>query len=232
MRIFHMLRPHDSTEVTRRRARLAVPAFAAGLVVTPFAAWASHQFEDVPSTSPAHRAVTSVADAGLMTGSAGRFHPGRLVTRAALAQTLHRGLQRVRVDPTVSGIPVAGPDAPAIAETNMTIDGFQRGAQGVLLTFDMQVEPAQTLTADCTVTLIATSWPGNFDVGTWNFKMYAGAHRATTVSATFVAVQPADTTYTYELTAENRCAQPLHVIQGALTAQSAALSGNGSAFED
>jgi hypothetical protein len=144
---------------------------------------------------------------------------------------LHRGLHRVSVDRTVDDIPVAQQDPPTIAETNMSIDGFQRGAQGVLLSLNMQVESAQPVTSDCTVKLQATSWPENFDVGTSIFKMYAG-ERAATVSATFLAAQLAGTSYTYELTADSACAQPLRVISGALTAQSAAFTGNGSPFQD
>jgi hypothetical protein len=78
------------------------------------------------------------------------------VTRAALAKVLHCGPHRVSVDRTIGDIPVAQQDPPTIAAANMTIDGYQRGAQGVLLTLNMQVESVQPVTADCTVTHSST----------------------------------------------------------------------------
>ena len=216
----------------RRGARLALAGFVVGSLLIPTAAWAAREFSDVPPSSPAYEAVMAVADAGLMTGSNGKFRPDATVTRKTLAQVLYRGLHRVSVDGTVADIPLSQPDPPLIAEVNMTIDGFQRGAQGVLLNLDMQVEPAQALTENCTVVLYATSWPENFDVGTWTFKMYAGQKRGSTISATFMDAQLAGTSYTYEVTADNGCSQPLHVVQGSLVAQSAAFQGNGFAFED
>ena len=213
------------------RLRWLVSGVVIGLLLVPMAAWASHQFSDVPSSSPAHRSVTAVADAGLMTGSEGRFYPGRAVTRASLAQVLHRGLHRVSVDRTIADIPMAQQDPPTIAAANMGIDGYQRGSQGVLLTLNMQVEVAQRLDSECVVTLQATSWPENFDVGASTFKMFAG-ERGASVGATFLARQSAGTLYTYEITADSTCSQPLHVISGALTAQSAAFTGNGSHFQD
>ena len=222
-----------SKHSTARRsgARLGIAGFVTGLLLIPAVAWAAGEFSDVPPSSPAYRSIMAIADAGLMTGSKGEFHPNATVTRKALAQVLHRGLQRVSVDGSVEDIPVSQQDPPLIAEVNMSVDGFQRGAQGVLLTLDMQVEAAQPLAADCTVVLYATSWPENFDVGTWPFQMYAGDESGS-VSSTFLAGQLSGTAYTYEVTADNECGQPLNVVQGALVAQTAAFRGNGSAFDD
>lgn len=216
----------------RRGIRLVLVAASVGVLLAPAVAWAAGRaFTDVPEGDPAFRSINAVADAGLMSGSQGKFLPDKAVTRRALAQVLHRGLHRVSVDATVDDLTVGAPDPPRIAETNMSIDGFQRGAQGVLLTLDMQVEPTSALTSDCTVTLQATSFPENFDVGTWEFTMYAG-QPGQTVSATFLGGQLAGTAYTYEVTADNTCGQTLDVVQGALTAQSAAFQGNGLPFEE
>lgn len=222
----------NDVDPRRRNARVGLLGLVLGLLLTPTIAWAAGEFSDVPPSHPAYRSIMAVADAGLMTGSGGEFHPDATVTRKALAQVLHRGLQRVSIDQTVSDIPVKQQDPPLIAEVNMSIDGFQRGAQGVLLNLDLQVEPARRLAEDCTVVLYATSWPENFDVGTWTFKMYAGQRRASTISATFLDAQLSGTAYTYQVTADSGCSQPLNVVQGALVAQTAAFQGNGSAFEE
>jgi hypothetical protein len=137
----------------------------------------------------------------------------------------------VSVDSTIDDITIGQPDPPTIASTNMSIDGYQRGAQGVLLQLTMQVESAQPIAADCDVVLAATSFPENFDVGTWTFRIYKG-ERDQTVDATFLGGQLSGTAYTYDVTADSSCAQALSVVQGSLTAQSAAFQGNGFPFEE
>ncbi len=229
----------DSTETgangrgRRRGVRLVLPTIVVAILLTPLVAWAAGgTFSDVPESDPRFRSVMAVADAGLMTGYQGKFLPDKAVTRGGLAQFLHRGLGRVSVDGTVEDLTTGQPDPPTIAETNMTIDGFQRGAQGVLVTLDMQVEPTTSLPSRCTVTLEATSMPENFDVGTWTFHMYAGA-KGQTVSATFLTGQLAQTSYTYQVTADHNCGQTLHVVQGALTAESVPFQGvGGQPFEE
>jgi hypothetical protein len=187
-------------------------------------------FTDVPPTSPAFRAIEAVADAGLMSGFNGKFLPDQTVNRRLLAQVLHRGLHRASVDETVDDITTGEPDPPVIAETNMFIDGFQRGSQGVLLSLDMQVQAAQPIAADCNVVLDARSFPENFPAGTWTFRMYQG-DRSATVHATFIVGQLAGTAYTYDVSADSGCG-PLHVVQGAWTAESVAFQGNGTAFPE
>jgi hypothetical protein len=135
------------------------------------------------------------------------------------------------VDSTVEDITTAQPDPPTIAVTNMSIDGYPRGAQGVLLQLSMQVESAAPMAADCSVVLEATSRPEGFRAGTWTFRMYKG-ERDQSVNATFLTGQLSGTAYTYEVTADSSCPQVLSVVQGAWTAQSAAFQGNGTPFEE
>lgn len=226
----HLRRNAPSARPFTHSRRLTIGVVVGALLV-PAVAWAAWAFTDVPSTSPAFRSITAVADAGLMTGSNGKFRPDQNVTRQGLAQVLHRGLHRASIDATVEDITTGQPDPPTIATTNMTIDGYQRGAQGVLLQLGMQVEAAQPFAQDCSVVLEATSWPENFDAGSWTFKMYKG-ERDATVDATFLTGQLAGTAYTYDITADSSCSQPLHVVQSSWTAQSAAFQGNGTAFDD
>lgn len=217
---------------TRPRIRALVVTGAILALLVPVAAWAAaRDFSDVPPSDRDYRAIVAVADAGLMTGNNGRFRPDQAVPRRGLAATLHRGLVRVGIDDTVEDIPTAQPDPPLIAVANMGIDGFQRGAQGVLVELDMQLETAQPLSDDCSVDLIATSTPQNFDVGTWTVNLYEGT-RGQTVHATFIDGQLAGTLYSYEITADSSCDQVLTVVQGALTTQSAAFQANGQPFPE
>lgn len=221
-----------SRRTSRVRPRTVVSGLVAGALAVPALAWsAGADFTDVPPTSAAFRAINTIVDAGVMGGFGTKFRPDQHVTRRLLAQTLHRGLPRASVDDTIADIPTSQPDPPVIAETNMSIDGIQPGAQGVLLELVMQVESAQPLGADCDVVLQATSWPENFDAGSWTVRMYA-AERHAEVVATFDAGQLAATAYTYQVTADNGCGQALDVVQGSLTARSVAVQGSGSPFPE
>jgi hypothetical protein len=221
------MRAEKRAGASRSKRRVAIAGGVVGLMVIPAAAVA---FTDVPAGSPAFRAIEAVANAGLMSGFNGEFLPERTVTRRVLAQTLHRGLHRASVDETIGDITTGQPDPPVIGEINMTIDGFQRGSQGVLLRLDMQVEAAQPLAADCDVLLDARSFPENFPSGTWTFRMYEG-ERDATVHATFVAGQLAGTAYTYQITADSGCG-PLDVVQGSWSAESVAFQAGGDAYPE
>jgi hypothetical protein len=212
---------------SKRRVAGLVVGGVVGLIVVPTAAVA---FTDVPAGSPAFRAIEAVADAGLLSGFSGEFLPEKAVNRRVLAQALHRGLHRASVDETIGDLTTGQPDPPVIGEINMSIDGFQRGSQGVLLRLDMQVEAAQPLAADCDVLLDARSFPENFPSGTWTFRMYEG-ERDATVHATFVVGQLAGTAYTYQVTADSGCGA-LDVVQGSWSAESVAFQANGDAYPE
>ncbi len=224
-------RRRTAPSVPSGRTKTLIIGGMVGALLVPLAAWAASAFSDVPPSHPAFRSIEAVADAGLMKGDMGKFNPGGNVSRAQLAQILHRGLHRVAVDATVEDITIGEPDPPRIAVTNMSIDGYSRGAQGVLLELAMQVEAPQPMAADCDVVLEAVSRPEGFDAGTWTFRMYKG-ERNQTVHATFLAGQLSGTAYTYEVTADSSCPQVLSVVQGSWTAQSAAFQGNGTPFEE
>jgi hypothetical protein len=224
----------ENARNTRSGRRIAVTGAAVGaLIAAPLAAWgATVTFDDVPPSHPAYEAITAVGSAGIMTGNAeGNFRPGGTVVRAGLASALHRGLPRLAVDDTVGDISADPADPELVAAVNLGIDGFEPGNQGVLVELSMQVETAAPLTADCALTLFATSTPENLDVGQWTTHLYAG-DRSATVHAVFTDSQLAGTLYTYEVTADHDCGQALHVVQGALTGQTAAFTGNGQAFPD
>jgi hypothetical protein len=131
----------------------------------------------------------------------------------------------------VDSIPADPADPALIAATNIGIDGFEPGNQGVLVELTMQVETAAPLAADCELTLFAMSTPENLDVGEWTTNLYAG-DRGADVHAVFTDSQLAGTLYTYEVSADHTCGQALAVVQGALVGQTAAFTGNGEAFPD
>jgi len=85
---------------TRGRAVLAVLGLA--LVVGVPIALASHQFTDVPDSSPFHGDISAIAAAGITTGKTcvppgtpPTYCPDETVTRQAMAAFMHRGFGRV-----------------------------------------------------------------------------------------------------------------------------------------
>ena len=78
------------TGSTTRRRRVVVGAAIVGLLA-PTVAVADDQFDDVPSDSPHHDAVTHLADREIMLGTAeDTFSPAQTVTRAQLASIVAR----------------------------------------------------------------------------------------------------------------------------------------------
>ena len=179
----------ENIRSARKGRRISVIAAAVGaLIAAPLATWAATvTFVDVPPSHHAHTEITAVGSAGIMTGNAaGKFRRGRSVTRAGLAATLHRGLPRLAVDYSVGDISADPVDPELVAAVNLGVGGFEPGNQGVLVEISMQVEAAAPLTADCALTLFATSTPQNFDVGQWTTHLYlaTGAPRCTRCSPT------------------------------------------------
>jgi S-layer family protein len=80
-------------EIELRRPSRRSVALLLGLLLlaVPAVTLASHQFPDVPTSSPFHSDIDWVADYGILNGySDGMFRPTEPVTRQALAAALHR----------------------------------------------------------------------------------------------------------------------------------------------
>lgn len=68
----------------------------AGVAAFGGAAYASHQFSDVPNEHPFHDEIGAMADAGITTGFGdGTFRPSQPLTRQAMSAFLARGLGHV-----------------------------------------------------------------------------------------------------------------------------------------
>lgn len=82
-----------------RRTRLVLAGLAAALAVAVPAAFAAHQFGDVPNTNPHHDDVSGIALAGITTGcnppANNLYCPEQAVRRDQMASFLRRGLGRV-----------------------------------------------------------------------------------------------------------------------------------------
>lgn len=84
----------SSRRVRRRRGPLALVA-AALILALPAIAIASHQFSDVPTSSPFHTNIARLVGSGITAGcGSGRFCPKATVTREQMAAFMSRGLGR------------------------------------------------------------------------------------------------------------------------------------------
>ena len=168
------------------------------------------------------------------TGSAdGRFRPGRgSVTRAGLASALHRGLPRLAVDDSVGDISadpvdlelVAASTSVSVASSPATKEcaGRAQHAGGDRLTADGRLH-TQSVRDQHAAELRRR--PGQPPTSTPATR----APRCMRCSPTPSWPGPCST---YEVTADHDCGQALDVVQGALTGQTAAFTGNGQAFPD
>jgi hypothetical protein len=84
--------PTPSVERRSRRLGLVVGIILA-LLAVPAIVLASHQFSDVPNSSPYHAQIGALVDAGITAGcTATTYCPTANVTRAQMAAFLNRGL--------------------------------------------------------------------------------------------------------------------------------------------
>ena len=83
-----------SIDIPKRWLRRAVIALAVGMLVLPAAAWAGHQFTDVPDSNIFHEDIDWMADEGVTRGcnppENTEFCPEENVTREQMSAFLHR----------------------------------------------------------------------------------------------------------------------------------------------
>jgi hypothetical protein len=95
MRVSVTIELNRPTVGRSRRRRLLVGALIAALLV-PTAAWANHQFTDVPTSHLFHTDISRAKDSGLTAGcSATTFCPETSVSRGQMTAFLGRGLGRL-----------------------------------------------------------------------------------------------------------------------------------------
>jgi hypothetical protein len=85
--------PPSAPRPARRRRAVLVLGMVLALVAAPAIVLASHQFSDVPTSSPFHANIARLVDTGITAGcGSGRFCPKSAVTREQMAAFLTRGL--------------------------------------------------------------------------------------------------------------------------------------------
>jgi hypothetical protein len=106
-----------------RSARVFVSAAAAIAVAVP-AAWASHQFGDVPHTNPHHDDISSIRSAGITAGcnppANTLYCPDDAVRRDQMASFLHRGLGRAAFAETEAPLALTSNYEPILTTTLTT----------------------------------------------------------------------------------------------------------------
>jgi len=126
-----------SRHVTPRRLgrRLALAAIALSAIAVP-AAWANHQFSDVPTGSVHHLDISAIAGAAITGGCApGLYCPAEPVRRDQMASFLRRGLGRAVVAGTMADVTLTG-SFQDIESASITTGGATGGAGVVLATGD------------------------------------------------------------------------------------------------
>ena len=97
--------PTGSPNRTGRRRGPLVLVIAALILALPAIALASHQFSDVPTSSPFHANIGRLVDSGVTAGcGSGRFCPKATVTREQMAAFLSRGLGRAALGTGLIGM--------------------------------------------------------------------------------------------------------------------------------
>ena len=105
----------------RRSTRFLVVAGVAVAALAP-AAWASHQFGDVPNANGHHNAISAIAGAGITAGCApGLYCPANNVRRDEMASFLQRGLGRNGASGTTASVALTG------AFQNLATDSITAG---------------------------------------------------------------------------------------------------------
>ncbi len=213
-----------------RRGRRAVfgVGLLIGLLAMPVAVWASHQFGDVPDSSPYHKNITALAESGVAGGYAdGTYKPTELVSRQHMAAFLHRGLGRLtlgRIDDVA-----AGASDVLIGSLAFRAEGAVGGYQGVLVTVTSQLDHDASVSANCNITL--TLKRGGTTLGTWYWEFYpTTAGEESSASATFATTQATQTIATYELRASSDCSQPTYTDNDLVTIQNFPFEGDGTGF--
>ena len=140
---------HPTPNRTARTVRTV--AFGAAMIVlgSVTGAYASHQFADVPASSPFHASVDHVARAGVTLGFLdGTYRPADAVTRGQMAGFLDRGLGRVAYDEG-ERTDVVLADGQVVV-TDVRIRSGASGGEGgfVVLTATFDVSPDGVTVAD------------------------------------------------------------------------------------
>ena len=221
-----------------RKRKLLVAALACALVVAVPAAWASHDFTDVPDSSPFHGDISAVKGAGITSGKTcvppgtpPTYCPAEGITREAMAAFVHRGFGRASGS-SGGGATVGG------AETDIdviTIDvgGVAGGTQFVVLNAAIGSEIAAPGTGcPCEIAYAILDGDGAVIASGGSFLQntldFVGGFNDVGGSAAAVVAVPAATTQTFSLTAVRDAGTGSVFVQGDLTAVTVPFGSTGS----
>lgn len=200
-----------------------------GLLAMPVAVWASHQFGDVPDSSPYHKNITALADSGVAGGFAdGNYHPTEVVSRQHMAAFLHRGLGRIAATATLASINSGASDV-QLGSLSFRSEGAVGGYQGILVTVNAQLDHDASVAANCSVTLAAKK--DGTSIGSWIQEFYpTTSGEESSSSAVFMTVQATQTIATYTIHGSSNCSQTTFTDREMVTVQSFPFEGDGTGF--
>jgi hypothetical protein len=113
-------------------SRLLLGGIVLAALLAP-AAWANHQFSDVPTASPHHADISAIASVGITGGCApGLYCPTQAVQRDQMASFIRRGLPRTGSSGTTADVTLTGSFAD-IAQDSITTGGSAGGGSGFVV---------------------------------------------------------------------------------------------------
>jgi hypothetical protein len=199
-------RPARRIRLPRRwwtRSLLAVAALA--VVVAP-AAWANHQFSDVPAASPHHDDISAIASVGITGGCApGLYCPTQAVTRDQMASFIRRGLPRNGASGTTASVALTSAFQ-NLATDSITSGGAAGGGSGFVIVIAHFTAHANagSLSSNHTVEYKVVQNSTGFESNVSENTLFANAltgEGTTTGAKMWVFSQPAGTTASYSLQA-------------------------------
>jgi hypothetical protein len=168
-------------------------------------AWASHQFNDVPTDSQFHNAIAAIRGAGITTGFPdGGYHPNEPVTRAAMAAFMSRGFGRVGFDEDTINLDEDDHNTPTtITDTAITAGATGSGG-GFVQVSGTATAGATDADSDCPCLVFLSIFDGTTTLGSVSgvlsqSDLVFGDQASLTLSTTAVFPIAAGATRTYRL---------------------------------
>lgn len=227
--------PH-ATRDRRFGTRSALTIAVVMMMLFPVAAWASHQFSDVPDSHTFHDEISAVADAGIAEGyEDGTYRPARDVTRQAAAAFFARGGGHA-TSATVGefGEVLVGDSDGEVSVLSMDVQvpGTSGGQQRVHLTASSSLFTNATRADACTEALctvyLEIRHSSGREVGERALFRISGDQAGSTVTLSGLDTVPSGTTQTYEVVAstQNVAADQVHVQETNMEAVTVPMSAN------
>jgi hypothetical protein len=206
-----------------------IAAIVAGLLMVPTAAWAVHQYTDVPTNHTFHDAISALTEAGIASGTGGGLYkPQDPVTRGQMAAFIHRSAGRAAVQPNLANFSSA-PGATLLGSASLKLVGPVGAAQGVLVEVAMQLDHDGALGSGCFPQIQLRKSGSVTVIDAWTTELYAdGSGHEESVAATFYTTQGSGSTATYQIYGDNDCGVTLFTDEDMLIVQNIPFAGDGT----